>query len=463
MHRSKLVAIPCLLLLLVASAVSLAACGGGSSSSSSAESTESSEPAETEEGTGEAKESDEGSEESSSGFAAATIKLGMEFTGGTEGAADPSLDPITIGYVNQEGQAFSFLEMKAAAEAAVSFANEQLGGIEGHPIKLLTCALTNAEAQQRCAVQMLDAKVPVVNLGLSSENPAAFTKTLNGKVPLQVALATGTAEYTAKNTYAFNSVPALFYGMSKNAQEHTSESEPLAIVQSDVPGGRLPLEQIMLPTLKNLGVPVNKVTYFPPGTVSTPEMVSALQSAGATGAGAVNSTLFEPAECIAVYNALKQLAVTAPFIASSGCANSEAFEEAIGSGPENWSVWSYGPIPQAESPETQAFKEIMEADGQDEYIYQGFAGQGMGSMMAIIKVANEIGAEKLTPEAVNSKLSTFKGNAFMWAPGIDCSDPWEKSEPAVCGSSVVGSEYKEGSWQSLGSVSLREGDYHLGG
>lgn len=462
MHRSKLVTIPCLLLLLVASAVSLAACGGGSSSSSSsAESSESSETAENAEDTEAVSAEPEAGSEGE--FAPSTIELGLKFTGGEEGAADASQEPITIGYVNQEGQAFSFLEMKAAAEAAVAFANEQLGGIDGHPIKLLTCALTNAEAQQRCAVQMLDAKVPVVNLGLSSENPAAFTKTLNGKVPLQVALATGTAEYTAKNTYAFNSVPALFYGMSKNAQEHTSESEPLAIVQSDVPGGRLPLEQIMLPTLKNLGVSVNKVTYFPPGTVSTPEMVSALQSAGATGAGAVNSTLFEPAECIAVYNALKQLNVTAPFIASSGCANSEAFEEAIGSGPENWSVWSYGPIPQAETPETQAFKEIMEADGQDEFIYQGFAGQGMGSMLAIIKVANEIGAEKLTPEAVNSKLSTFKGNAFMWAPGIDCSDPWEKNEPAVCGSAVVGSEFKEGSWQSIGSVSLREGKYHVNG
>jgi branched-chain amino acid transport system substrate-binding protein len=449
MHRSKLVAIPSLLLLIVASALFLAACGGSSDSSSSSSQATTESSGETSGG------------ESAAGISPSTMELGLKFTGGEEGKADPSLEPVTIGYVNQEGQAFSFLEMKAAAEAAVAFSNEHLSGIDGHPIKLLQCALTSAEAQQRCAVQMLNAKVPVVQLGLSSENPAAFTKTLNGKIPLQVGLATGTAEYTAKNTYAYNSVPALFYGMAKNAEEHTSESAKLSIVQSDEPGGRLPLETILLPTLEKLGVPTNKVTYFPPGTVSTPEMVSALTSAGATSAGAINSTLFAPAECIAVYNALKQLAVTAPFIASSGCANSEAFEEAIGGGPENWSVWSYGPIPQAEEAEPEAFKEIMEADGQDEFIYQGFAGQSMGGMMSIIKIANELGAEGLTPDAINAKFKAFKGPAFMWAPGIDCSEPWEKTEPAVCGSAVVGSEYHEGAWQPLGSVSLKEGNYHL--
>ncbi len=48
--------------------------------------------------------------------------------------------PITLGMVNQENTpAASFPELSQADEAAVAFVNDQLGGVDGHPIKLDVC------------------------------------------------------------------------------------------------------------------------------------------------------------------------------------------------------------------------------------------------------------------------------------------------------------------------------------
>src|SRR5215204_2196604 len=78
----------------------------------------------------------------------------LAYTGGTEGPADESLDPITVGYINQEGGVPSFPEATAGIEAAVEYVNGELGGVEGHPVELATCMVQAEEDGQRCATQM---------------------------------------------------------------------------------------------------------------------------------------------------------------------------------------------------------------------------------------------------------------------------------------------------------------------
>ena len=55
------------------------------------------------------------------------------FVGGSSGKADASQSPVVIGFVNDEGGIPSFPEGSVAAEAAVEFVNDNLGGVAGHP------------------------------------------------------------------------------------------------------------------------------------------------------------------------------------------------------------------------------------------------------------------------------------------------------------------------------------------
>src|SRR3954451_17010166 len=109
----------------VALAVGVGACGGSSNSSSSSSSSSGGSGA--------------GETTSSSAATDAAVKRYSAYVGGTAGAADSSKSPITFGLINDEGGVPSFPEGSTAANAAVKFLNEQLGGVGGHPVNLVTC------------------------------------------------------------------------------------------------------------------------------------------------------------------------------------------------------------------------------------------------------------------------------------------------------------------------------------
>ena len=91
----------------------------------------------------------------------------LEYTGGTEGEADDSLEPIVIGYVNQEGGVPAFPEATVGTEAAVEYINGELGGIGGHPLELKTCLVQAEEDGQKCGTEMVnDPSVQAVLTGV---------------------------------------------------------------------------------------------------------------------------------------------------------------------------------------------------------------------------------------------------------------------------------------------------------
>ena len=65
--------------------------------------------------------------------------------------------PITIGMINQENTPVgSFPELSQAVQAAVEFVNNELGGIDGHPIRLEVCNTKfSAEGSTACAQQFI--------------------------------------------------------------------------------------------------------------------------------------------------------------------------------------------------------------------------------------------------------------------------------------------------------------------
>src|SRR6187200_1906286 len=73
--------------------------------------------------------------------------------------------PVTLGLLNLESGPVTFPEYRQAAEAAAKYINDYKGGINGHPIKIVSCATDGQPATSaRCANQVLDKK-PVAILG----------------------------------------------------------------------------------------------------------------------------------------------------------------------------------------------------------------------------------------------------------------------------------------------------------
>jgi len=82
-------------------------------------------------------------------------------------AADPSLEPVVIGMHNLEGGAISLPQIRQGFEKAIEYANAELGGINGHPIKVEACPVDlTPESAVNCANKFVEQKVAVAAQGV---------------------------------------------------------------------------------------------------------------------------------------------------------------------------------------------------------------------------------------------------------------------------------------------------------
>ncbi len=123
-------------------------------------------------------------------------------------ASAPSGAPVTVGVIytanNQAGNAPG---IETGANAAVAYVNKELGGIAGHPVKVLACNGKNApESDTACATQFVNSGVvDVVGLdGLWGDNGqpiVAKAGIINQTTPLS------SGEFTGATSFPFDGGP----------------------------------------------------------------------------------------------------------------------------------------------------------------------------------------------------------------------------------------------------------------
>src|ERR671914_1101294 len=134
----------------------------------------------------------EQSADQSGGAAKQTVTDYVDYIGGKAGKADASKPPIYIGWLNQEG---GQTEIGAAATHGAGLAleggNEQLGGIDGHPVELKKCFIRNAEEEGTTCGQRLgnDKDVAAITLGGVAIGIQPFYSTSGGAKTVVVGVA----------------------------------------------------------------------------------------------------------------------------------------------------------------------------------------------------------------------------------------------------------------------------------
>ena len=110
----------------------------------------------------------------------------LSYVGGKAGAANPSLPPVTIGFVNQQGGQQSIGPLATTgAQIAVKYINTELGGIDGHPLALSTCFIRSAEEEgTTCGQQFLANKsISVIDEGAVAIGDQSFQSTIGRPSP----------------------------------------------------------------------------------------------------------------------------------------------------------------------------------------------------------------------------------------------------------------------------------------
>jgi branched-chain amino acid transport system substrate-binding protein len=390
---------------------------------------------------------------SASGITEETKAFVAQYTGITPGKVDPALEPIKIGYLNQEGGAPSFPEDTKAANAVINFLNKDMGGIGGHALKLEKCVLQTEEDGQKCGAQLLEAKVPIAEYALAVVASAAYHKTVGTKFPTVIGTPSAPTDSTADATYVLGGGgAAVLSGMADYAKNQL-HAKYTSVVTVDNPGGKFSAEKIAIPYMDKIGLVHSKSVYYPE-SATTPDVLSALQAAGASKADAIILDPSGPQQCGAVFEAIKSLQLKAKVIGTPIC-NADEFVDTTGAGPEGWVIVGYGVNPRVkDDPQAKVFNNIMESYGAKAETTRGFTPQVVRDFLSIAKFAQAIGPDKLTPEAFTEQIKAFKGPAFMIPGELHCGRPTVKETPTYCGDSAGLSGFVNGKWVTLPDFTL---------
>ena len=225
---------------------------------------------------------------------------------GGSGAADASLTPIKIGYINQEGGP---IEIGKTADDGVAigakFINEQAGGIGGHPVEIVNCFIAqNEEEGQQCGQQFAnDPEIVAIVTGAVAIGSESLHAALAGSKPVVVGVSVNAFDTTAENT-------AILFGDSQYilAPYATFARDTLGVQSAALiypEGAGLDNAAAGQTTaFEAAGIPIESVSY----PANTTDLTIPLTAANAQDADLVMPVI-NPGDCVKFQQAILDLGI----------------------------------------------------------------------------------------------------------------------------------------------------------
>jgi branched-chain amino acid transport system substrate-binding protein len=375
------------------------------------------------------------------GQGAQSVTNYLQYTGGKAGAANSSLPPVYIGYVNQQGGPTAVgLLATAGAQMAVNYANAELGGVDGHPIKLVTCFIASAEEEGTvCAQKFLANKnINVVELGGVAIGVQSFYSTLGSSMPVIAGVAATPIDSAQKNSVIlFGDVTHILAPFGTYARDVLHAKTAALVYPSDNAGIAQGAASVKA-GLVAAGVSVKAVGY----PESQTDLTSVLTAAGAQTADLV-IPYSDAAGCVNLAKSLTTLGITDPkkILSAPLCLNGQVIQ-GIGDFPH----WTYSIAsslfgdptdPGMPAYEAAAAKFSTPANAPDPWNIVNF-----GQTLTTIKIMNEVGYANLSQAAILAKAKAFTGPQALGAPSLSCGK--YTNAPGVCNDRIQFFEYTGG-------------------
>jgi branched-chain amino acid transport system substrate-binding protein len=365
---------------------------------------------------------------SAGGAGAKSVTDYQAYVGGTAGKADSSKSTVYIGWVNQQG---GQQEIGGAAtdgaDLAVKLVNEQLGGIDGHPVALKKCFIKNAEEEGTTCGQRLgnDKSVSAIVLGGIAIGIQPFYSTIAGRKTVIVGVAATPIDTVQKNSIVlFGDATHVLAPFGTYARD-VLHAKSAAIVYPSIAGittGAAALAK----GLTDAGVKVKKVGY----SASQTDLIGPLTAAGAQTADIV-IPYSDASGCVNQAKGLKQLGITdtKKIVTAPLCLN-PLVQKGLGGDYPHWTYAIASSLfGDKTDPGMPPYMKVTQQYGvktaPDPWVIVSF-----GTMLTTIKAINEAGGSSASSSAVLDKLKAFKGPVALGAPELACGK--YANAPAVC-------------------------------
>lgn len=311
--------------------------------------------------------------------------------------------PVKVGFVTAEGGTIDLSSTRKAAEASAKYVNEHLGGLNGHPIELITCAdKSDGASGVACANKLVEDGVVAVTVGHVA-SPDLYMPILEGAgIPWIAMQPTGQKELTSDVAFALTGGAVSTFGADAAfAKEKGADSAVLFSI--DVPSISGALDSLAVPAFEQAGVELSSV-LVPPGTPDVTPQVAA-------GMGKEPGVVFVIGDETLCQGFLPAIQNTnkdqAPVVFSGSCATENVLE-AVGNDVTEGMVSAGLTIARDGTPEGDLYYAITEEYGEAE----DASGQGAEGFATVVGLARAVNAAALdgdvTAASVIEALHTAK-------------------------------------------------------
>jgi branched-chain amino acid transport system substrate-binding protein len=332
--------------------------------------------------------------------------------------------PYVFGMINDETGPVTFPEARQGANAAVSYVNDYLGGINGHPIKIESCTGDGTPATAaRCANQLV-AKHPIAILGAADVGaPASIPIYAHAKLAYL-----GGIPFTPVPSIAPNSIQFWSISVGDNAAAAVYAGKTLgvksvAIIYFNNPQGAS-LLPLITPVFKAAGV--TKITNIP---LSPTSPDPSPQAALVQSSGAELAYVDVPNGCGNVLKALKSVGYTGKIIGIDPCGAPPVLEAAAG-GANGMYIASPFLLQSGSSTQAKLFSAAMKKWAAPGTLIDSISTAGFATVMNVQQVMSTITGTPTT----TSILAAFRKGTHpnFLSHAYTCNGQALKGAPAVC-------------------------------
>jgi len=402
--------------------IAVAACGGDNSSSKSSDTTTASSAATT------AGAAEGGSTTTAAGGGGAATTLAPQ-------KADDSKPPVLVGFHNLEGGGtLSLPEFRQAFLSGVNYVNEELGGINGRPVKAITCNTdVTPESSVNCANQFVEKNVVVAVQGVDVAADAALP-IWNQAGLVDIAFAGFSPGLNAGRGKAF---VTLFDSRDILAQDLIVQQKlgahNVAVVQTDVASAKAYYDTVFKPVAEKLGLKI--APFYFSNTSDWTSLAATILSTNPDG------ILFPAAvdeACLASIPAIRSAGYTGILHESSCSEYVDKLSPDLVDGIINHNEFYYPTftsIPAKPQHDLDVFQRYMKRDvpGLKSIVYGEL---GFHIAVQAADMLRQVQGD-ITPQSVAKAMPTTKGPMFFRETGYDCSKNYWPPDSAACAAEVI--------------------------
>ena len=336
-------------------------------------------------------------------------------------AADESLPPVRIGLLNQENDPVgSFPEIRLGLEGAVGYINAELGGIDGHPIELVTCLQNSIPKAQECAQDLATSDLVSVINGVNIWTFAFDFYGTMGETPVIGGLPLFASDYNQPNARYFNGGSVQVYSAAARWVAEDLGAKKVVVLVNQNPAATAALDSGLAPIFDSYGIEYESIDGPIPLTDASPPV----SQAEASDADLV-MLLAAGNECVPVIRAANQLGIPVEeMFYSATCDTEDIYAEVgelmVGSyihkgGYSEREVWAPQEVLD-EFDRTDGLLEKYSPEAPD----ASFTGLGWATMLDIYDLYSEIGYENLSADTIIATMDDGQTRGRVGSFGWSC-------------------------------------------